>query len=348
MKKPRYRLLRSCGLTICASVMVSCASMQPVPAPISTPAPAATPTPRVVDVVKGAEFVVVKANKGDSLASLAKTHLGGADKAWVIGDFNGVEQVTPGQEIVIPLKPQNPVGVTADGYQTVPILCYHRFGDNFGKLSVSSEKFRQQLTFLRDNGYRVVPLSDLTGFLQGKTALPRHAVVITIDDGYRSTFEIAYPLLKEFGFPATVFLYSDFMGGRDAVSWQQVEEMSKDPLIDLQPHSKSHPNMALKLEKETDAAYASRIALEVNEPSKRIEKVTRRPIHTFAYPYGDTGDLVISTLAAEKFNLGVTVQPGTNAAFAYPYMLRRTMVFGDFDEQQFKRTLVTFEPLTTK
>ena len=77
MKKPRYHQLRSCGLAICVSVIVGCASIQPAPVPISTPTPAATLTPRVVDVVKGAEFVVVKANKGDSLASLAKTHLGG-------------------------------------------------------------------------------------------------------------------------------------------------------------------------------------------------------------------------------------------------------------------------------
>lgn len=331
-------------LLVVALVAAGCATTRPV-TPVSVPP---TPPPKIADVVKGSEFVLVKARPEDTLARLAHTHLGSAEKAWMIADFNGISQVTPGQEIVIPLHPQNPVGVTADGYQTVPILCYHRFGDNYGKLSVSAEKFRQQLTYLRDNNYRVVPLSALIGFLQGKTALPKQAVVLTIDDGYRSTFEIAYPLLKEFGFPATVFLYTDFMGARDAMSWQQVEEMSKEGLVDLQPHSKSHPNMALKLEKETDSAYAARIAQEVSEPTKRIQKATRRPMYSFAFPYGDSSDVVLSAVAAENFSLAVTVQPGSNPAFSYPYMLHRSMVFGDFDEQQFKRTLVTFEPLSAK
>lgn len=324
--------------------MAGCAVTRPS-APVA--APPAAPQ-KIVDVVKGSEFVLVKAHPEDTLVSLAQTHLGSAEKAWMIADFNGISQVVAGQEIVIPLHPQNPVGVTTDGYQTIPILCYHRFGDNYGKLSVSAEKFRQQLTYLRDNNYRVVPLSALIGFLQGKAALPKQAVVLTIDDGYRSTFEIAYPLLKEFGFPATVFLYTDFMGARDAMSWQQVEEMSKEGLVDLQPHSKSHPNMALKLEKETDAAYAARIAQEVSEPTKRIQKATRRPMYSFAFPYGDSSDVVLSAVAAENFSLAVTVQPGSNPAFSYPYMLHRSMVFGDFDEQQFKRTLVTFEPLSAK
>lgn len=346
MRNSGYRAGRFFCLVILAILASGCTALRPAP-----PAPAVggeTVAPRIVDTVKGPEFVIVKARQGDTLNALAKTHLGNVDKAWIIADFNEIDRVAAGQEIVIPLRSQNPVGVSADGYQTVPVLCYHRFGDNYGKLSVSASLFRQQLTFLRDNGYRVVPLTDLVGFLQGKSALPKRAVAITIDDGYRSTFEIAYPLLKEFGFPATVFLYSDFMGGRDAMSWQQVEEMSKDSLIDMQPHSKSHPNMALKLDKETDEAYAARIAQEVSEPSRRIEKATHRPIHTFAYPYGDTSDLVISTIASERFSLGVTVQPGSNPAFAYPYMLRRSMVFGDIDEQQFKRMLVTFEPLTSK
>ena len=72
-------------------------------------------------------------------------------------------------------------------------------------------------------------------------------MVITIDDGYRSTYEVAFPVLKRHSFPATVFLYSDFVGAGDALTWAQMKEMTQSGLIDIQPHSKSHANLTLKL-----------------------------------------------------------------------------------------------------
>ena len=57
------------------------------------------------------------------------------------------------------------------------------------------------MEYLAQNGYHVLPLARLEDFLAGKTPLPRKSVVITIDDGYRSTYEIAYPILKKYGFP---------------------------------------------------------------------------------------------------------------------------------------------------
>ena len=81
------------------------------------------------------------------------------------------------------------------------------------------------MEYLARNGYRVIPLAQLARFLDGKEPLPRKSVVITIDDGYRSTYEIAYPILKKYGFPATVFLYSDFVGAADAMTWAQMKEM---------------------------------------------------------------------------------------------------------------------------
>ena len=59
-------------------------------------------------------------------------------------------------------------------------------------------------------------------------------MVITIDDGYESTYRHAFPILKRHGFPATVFVYTDFLGGGDALTWPQLQEMSASGLIDVQ------------------------------------------------------------------------------------------------------------------
>ena len=163
-----------------------------------------------------------------------------------------------------------------------------------------------------------------------------------IDDGYRSTFEIAYPILRRHGFPATVFLYSDFVGASDAMTWAQMKEMTAGGLIEIQPHSKSHANLTLRLPGETDARYRERIRREIEAPVAAIRDRLTAATFTFAYPYGDVNEWVADLLASQRVALGVTVTPGGNPFYAYPLMLRRTMVFGNEDMDAFRAKLVTF------
>ena len=107
----------------------------------------------------------------------------------------------------------------ADGYQTVPILTYHRIGPAREPMVLTAEAFEAQLEYLKRNDYRVIRLGDLPDFLAGRRALPRRAVVITFDDGHVSSYEYAYPLLVKYGFPATYFLYTDFLGAKEGLSW---------------------------------------------------------------------------------------------------------------------------------
>jgi len=182
-------------------------------------------------------------------------------------------------------------------------------------------------------------------FLEGKTALPRKSVVITIDDGYRSTYEIAWPILKRYGLPATVYLYTDFVGAGDALNWAQMKEMSTSGQIDIQPHSKTHSNLTMKLADENDARYRERIRREVDAPIDAIRERLGEPTVSYAFPYGDVNDIVVEYLRAKNVKLGVTVTPGGNAFFAPPVMLRRSMIFGGDDLDVFKSKLVTALPV---
>lgn len=299
-------------------------------------------------VTRGKEYVVVIAKQGDTLQSLASQYLGDRGKDWMLADFNKAEKVVPGQQVVIPLVHPNPVGVYPDGYQTVPILCYHRFGNRSDKMVVTAEAFANQMAYLRDNGYRVIPLSSLLPFLNGEAPLPQRSVVITIDDGYQSAHDIAYPILKKFGFPATVFVYSDFIGARDAMSWDEMRQMTSSGLIDFQPHSKTHPHLADRQPHESVAAYQARIEDEIKVPGRKIKQRLGLPLYSFAYPYGETNDLVIAELKNNDYRLGATVHAGGNPAFAYPYRLQRTMIYGDHDMDSFARALEVFNPVTLR
>ena len=329
-------------LAALATLLSACAT-----APVEAPAestPAAAPPPVVAGPVlnRDGDFALVVVADGDTPATLAQRYLGSADQAWQIREFNAPEALRPGQIAVIPLRPRNATGVYSNGYQTVPILCYHRFGSRASRLSVSQSAFEAQMDYLAQHGYQVISLRQLARFLDGKEALPPKAVVLTIDDGYRSTYEIAYPVLRKHRFPATVFLYSDFVGASDALTWTQMKEMTASGLIDIEPHSKTHANLTLKLAGESDARYRDRIKREVDAPVAVLRERLAEPSMTFAYPYGDVNELVVELLQRQNIHQGVTVTPGGNAFFAYPYMLRRSMVFGGEELDTFKSKLATF------
>jgi len=338
----RARPLRHSGrAALCAFVAVLAAGGCAIPPPRPAAEPVAQPERGPV-LAHDDELSIVIAAAGENANALAQRYLGDASKGWWIMETNGGGEIRPGQVVVIPLKARNPIGVYADGYQTIPILCYHRFGAKASKLTVTPAAFAAQMQFLAKNGYHVVPLARVDEFLSGRTPLPRKSVVITIDDGYRSAFEIAWPILKQYGFPATVFLYSDFVGAGDALNWAQMKEMTASGLVDVQPHSKTHANLTLRQADETDARYRERVRKEVDTPIGLIKERLSLPSTSFAYPYGDVNEIVVDLLARQGTQVGVTVTPGGNGFFAYPYMLRRNMVFGNEDLDAFKAKLNVF------
>ena len=335
----RVALARSLGAALLA-VLASCATPPPPPPEPPPPAPPAVDPGPVLG--RDNDYVIVSVRAGETMASLAERYLGDAGKAWWIAQFNNATTLRDGQIVVIPLRQRNPIGVFANGYQTVPILCYHRFGVKTSKLNVTPAAFEQQMEWLARNGYTVVTFARLARFLEGKEALPPKSVVITIDDGYRSSYEIAYPILKKFGFPATVFLYTDFVGASDAMTWAQMKEMTASGLVTIQPHSKSHANLTQRLPNESEARYRERVRREVTTPVAALKDRLSEPSYTFAYPYGDVNEYVVDLLSKDNVSQGVTVTAGGNPFYAYPYMLRRSMIFGNEDMDAFKSKLVTF------
>ncbi|WP_418319346.1 polysaccharide deacetylase family protein [Piscinibacter sakaiensis] len=290
-------------------------------------------------------MIVYQPGPGDTLKSIARQLLGSEELDWKIADTNGVSRAQPGQPLIVPLQPLNAVGVGSERYQTVPILCYHRFGGAAGKMSIAPDQFAAQMDWLARNDYRVIRLSQLTAFLQGREALPQRSVVITIDDGYESVYRHALPVLRKYNFPATLFAYTDFIGAGDALSWSQLQELAKSNLIDIQAHSKSHRNLIERLAGEDDTRYRQAIDAETRVPRELLEKRLGIEVRHFAYPYGDANETVLESLTRHQYQLAVTVNPGGNGFFAQPMMLRRTMIFGDYDLDTFKAKLQTSRPL---
>jgi peptidoglycan/xylan/chitin deacetylase (PgdA/CDA1 family) len=306
---------------------------QPAPGGAAAPAAAVVQTP---------EFVALVVQPGDTLESLAARWLQDPARAWEIADYNGVTAAVPGQELAVPLRPWRRGGLTPERYQTVPVLVYHQFAEkSTNRMTVSREAFEAQMALLRDKGYRVVTLEQLAAFAEFRGQLPEKAVVITIDDGWRSTYDIAFPILRKFGYPATLFVYTQLItGGAKTLSWDQLREMAGQGL-DVECHTVSHRNLALPLDKESADQYYASVAREIADATRTIEqKVGRRPAF-LAYPYGDTNGLAIALLRKNGYRAALTVEREPNPFFAPSFRLGRSMIFGDFDLARFEKNLAS-------
>jgi hypothetical protein len=133
----------------------------------------------------------------------------------------------------------------------VPILMYHYISvppedaDVYRTdLSVSPDNFRAQMTYLAQNGYTPIDFYDLSLAITGHQALPPRPVIITLDDAYRDQYENAFPVLREFGFTATIFVVTEFIdrGFESYVNWDMIAEMAAAG-IRFEPHSRTHADL---------------------------------------------------------------------------------------------------------
>jgi peptidoglycan/xylan/chitin deacetylase (PgdA/CDA1 family) len=310
----------------------------PPPRPAPPPPPAPSAPPAYVRVFQ--DFVAVIAQPGDTLSSLAARYLNDPSLDWWIGEINGISVLKPGQPVIVPLRPVDLGGVTSRGYQTVPVLVYHKFSKHVSdRMTVREDVFEEQMAFLKRNGYRVITLDDLFDFLDRKRPIPRKSVVITFDDGWRSMYEIAYPILRRYGYPATLFVYTDLIHPSNVtLDWGKIREMARNG-IDVQCHSKTHRSLGKMEEEETLQAYFEAVRAELIESAKIIKRQTNKDVKYLAYPFGDTNSVLIAVLRKLGFQGGLTVVRAGNPFFSDDFRVSRSMIYGGFDLKAFQHNL---------
>lgn len=308
-------------------------------------APAVAPTkaePRPA-AYQSDDFVVTFAQSGDTPETLAARYLGGADRAWMIEDYTGLRAFAPGQEVVIPRKPWNLSGVTPGGYQIVPILTYHNLAEQAkGRLVLAASSFREQMRYLKSNGYRVVSLADFIEFTHLNRQLPQRTVVLTFDDGYHSFKDYAYPVLKELRFTATLFVYTDWVGaGRGALSWSDLRELSAEG-FDIQAHTKTHADLR-RATGETEAQYARRMQSELEQPQALFSKNLGRRSQILAYPYGRWEEGLLPKVNEHGYIAAFSVRRQGNASFVRPLTGHRSQIYSEMTLDDFVRNLNVFQ-----
>lgn len=173
----------------------------------------------------------------------------------------------------------------------IPVLLYHSIDSTGSVVSITSEEFRRQMAYLNATGYKTISLPDFLGYLCSDTVPRGKMVVLTFDDGFKNNYTEAFPILREYGFTATIFLATDYIDRvcswekHDSIprlpllSWDEIKEMS-DYGIDFESHTCSHPYLSRLTREE--------MRKELLGSKKVIETQLNKPVTFFCHPYGDS------------------------------------------------------------
>jgi peptidoglycan/xylan/chitin deacetylase (PgdA/CDA1 family) len=287
------------------------------------------------------EYIVVELQEAETPADLALRFLGDRKRAWIIEEANRSVPFEKGQFIVIPLK-EGRGGLRPQGYQVVPVLCYHRFAEKCSaSFCMPAALLEQQMRYLKENGYRVISLSEFQDFVTYRRSIPEKSVVITLDDGYKSVYDIAYPILKKYGFTAALFIYTDFIANsKSAMTWDQLRQMKRDG-FEVGSHTLSHCDLTRKREGETDQAYLERVKEELLVSKQIIDQKLGQNTVYVAFPYGEYDQTILALSQEAGYRMGFSVKHGGNPFFSDPLAIKREQVIKR-DMESFIAKLKTF------
>lgn len=202
----------------------------------------------------------------------------------------------------------------------VPILMYHNVSAVQGPKvlnNVTPEAFAAQMTYIKNNGYKVVGFDEyIKGITQGKS-FGRNTVVIHFDDGYDDNYTQAFPVLKQHGFPAMVFLVSDKIGTPGFLTWDQVREMDKAGFA-AGAHTRTHaylPDVPVEQAREEIAGSKAKIESEVGHP-----------IDYFVYPSGGFTLEIIQVVKESGYKAAGTTNRGRDRLNRDLYELNRIRI----------------------
>lgn len=168
------------------------------------------------------------------------------------------------------------------------VLTYHRFHSTVSTSAtlVSTPVFAAQMAWLANNHVRVAPLRDSLSLALGAVT-PGPAVAITADDGWRSVYTDMFPILRQHGFYATLFINPPSVGqGGAYLTWPMIAEMVKSGLVDVQPHTLTHPNFNTERARRDPPAYQAYLDHEIAGSRTAITANLGLPADLLAWPFG--------------------------------------------------------------
>ncbi|MBU1869987.1 MAG: polysaccharide deacetylase family protein [Candidatus Omnitrophica bacterium] len=206
----------------------------------------------------------------------------------------------------------------------VPIIMYHsveKTPQPENRIRVSAATFERQMRFLRQRHYNVISLEALGNLIREKRKIPPRTIAITFDDGYRDNFIYAFPILKKYNFPATIFIIVNEVGRQqeDRLSWEEIKIMQDSGLITIGSHCLG-PEPLINIKSEKD------LRKEIFDSKKILEEKLGRKVDIFSYP----GGMFNQHIRQLVIDAGYKIAVGTNPGKDYPdddiFVLKRLRI----------------------
>lgn len=215
------------------------------------------------------------------------------------------------------------------------ILMYHMISEprveGECKYACPPPRFSAHIQYLWRKGYNLIGMDAVQRHLDGKEVLPPNSVALTLDDGYRDNYENAFPVIRQWKVPATIFLATEFVGGtnewmeargmprREMLTWGQVQEM-RTRGVDFGAHTVTHCRL--------DELSDEEAMREIGDSKKVLEARLGVDVGCFAYPYGRFSESTLGAVRRAGFRLACSTRSGFNRSDTEPLLLRRIEVFG--------------------
>ena len=198
----------------------------------------------------------------------------------------------------------------------VALVYHHVAEDTPASTSVSPELFQQHLDYLRANSYQVVSLAEIVAALQAGEELPERAVAFSFDDAYLSVYSEAWPRLRAYGWPFTVFVNTDYVDGRygNYLSWEQLRELEAAG-VDVANHGATHEHYVRRQPDEGAEQWRARIRADILRAENRLAAELNKPLKIFAYPYGEF-DSEVEQIVAELGYSAFAQQSGAIGSYS--------------------------------
>jgi peptidoglycan/xylan/chitin deacetylase (PgdA/CDA1 family) len=183
----------------------------------------------------------------------------------------------------------------------VPILVYHRFGPHVSdSMTITGSLFEAHLKYLCANGYQVISLRELVHRYFDQGHLPNSRMVaITADDGHISVYTEAFPLLRKYQTPMTLFIYpSAISNAAYAMTWDQLRGLKASGLFYFGSHTYWHPNFKKERERLKPADYEKSVETQLKKSKQVLERQLDQRVEMLAWPFG-IHDACLGAKAAE-------------------------------------------------
>lgn len=209
------------------------------------------------------------------------------------------EAPTAAQPQTEPKKKLEAAAASVNKNANVICLCYHNIDEHGSKaLTLPIAEFEKEMEAIKTNGFTVIRMQDFLAWRRGEKSIPNKSCIITIDDGWVSAYTNAWPILKKYNYPFTLFVYINYIGtGGKSLSWDQLAEM-RDAGVDIESHTYSHSSLKVpggnvdakakaSIKKDvTELGVDGWMRKEIIESKQVLEKQLGIKCNVFAYPFG--------------------------------------------------------------